>query len=251
MSLSAAYMTDCEAWNASLSCCVLYNCRLDRVTLSGCHVHFTESFDATSCSFYNCKITTGPNAIVELNGWIVFNCSLKGNFVENDPGCSNLRRKNNKHTACTLAPYEVHNNVVLKQGVVDCLLRFIARWRILKAQRAIGAKFKAENPHFKSSTSANKYRIDSRYNSPPTSPESDAQLELKKAYAKIRELDEQFKTWTARKQGKRKFEVNEAYVVDELLEMPVRRMEWSVERTRRVSLKRRRVHEPEIVELSD
>jgi hypothetical protein len=208
MNLSADSITRCTIRNSILSYCVLYECALENCVLNNCQVHFTVGGDIDDSTFTNCTLTTTSRAgTVYVDGERLFNCTLKGNFAE-DRGQSSLAGTAKHPENVQIAPYEIHNNVVLKESVVDCLRRYIWRFRMRRAKKRI--HHPAVGIH-----------------SPPTSPETDTELtELALAcFQKKKAL-----VWTAKSAGKRPMELSDLYSEEEQLEMPLRRQDWSVSR---------------------
>jgi hypothetical protein len=120
-----AYVTMSAAYNARFERCFLYDAELRSCTLRSCHVHFTERFYVDSCLFYNCVLTTtGGGAVLFTGGVSLDNCTLRGNFTE-DEGRSDMQTTAKDIVAVQTHPYEVHNNIVLKDCVINCLRRWI------------------------------------------------------------------------------------------------------------------------------
>jgi hypothetical protein len=79
----------------------------------------------------------------------LYNCTLKGNFAQ-DEGRSDLQTVAKDPIATWAVPYEVHNNIVFRDCVVDCLRRWI--WRYQNKQQGSRFERHAPKPQWKGKT---------------------------------------------------------------------------------------------------
>ena len=159
--------------------------------------------------FTNCVLTTSSNSgVVICSDTLLENCTLAGNFAE-DVGQSTLNRVAKYPRWTQIGPYEVHTNVVFKDVVVRCLRRYIEGFR----QRKTDPQKKSALAHrgvLNGKTAASK----------------------RLARVSNGAIGE-------KALGKRPLIVNEVYDIESQLDLPERRSEWSVERTKET--KRRKI----------
>lgn len=134
------YVTWSDCFNARLERCFLFDTLLESCTLRNCHIHYTMRCELSNCVFYDCVLTTesGDHAsVVFSDGVYLQNCTLKGNFAQEE-GRSDLQTDAKDPAAVQTPPYEVHNNVVLKDCVVNCLRRWVWSHRIKQRDKRRG-----------------------------------------------------------------------------------------------------------------
>lgn len=128
---SMTYTTFATAYKISFSQCFLYNVQLTNCSLYDCHVHFSVHTFAQNCYFSNCIITTNSRAIIDVGNRTKFhNCTVRGNFVR--PTKIDIQDAAEDPITTQLAPFDVYNNVVLKDCIIDKLRKWVWRYRKLK-----------------------------------------------------------------------------------------------------------------------
>lgn len=129
------YLTWSQFFDAKLERCFLWDVQVEMCTLRNCHVHYTERYALAGCAFYDCVLTTprgGHASVTFLNGVLLSNCTLRGNFTQAPVGRVDLQREAENPSAVQALPYEVHNNIVFKDCVLDCLRRWVSNFRYNK-----------------------------------------------------------------------------------------------------------------------
>ncbi|KIW01770.1 uncharacterized protein PV09_06942 [Verruconis gallopava] len=207
------YLTDSLILDARFERCVMYNVHMVQCTLRNCHVHFSGVFELKGCVFIDCVLTTDSgdfvpgeftgtgedkgSSVLFTHGVVLSNCTVRGNFSQ-ERGRAHLNMQAPYPRPTQLAPYEVHNNVVLKDCVVDCLRRWV--WR-----------------HRHSIKRVNKHQRLFKF-----FPKTLLAKTSKRQYSRS--------NWTAKAAGKQPMYVNDAYDEIEQLDLPRRRCEWDVDR---------------------
>lgn len=214
---------------------VIDDCRLQDCILTSCIVTAGRFGWSQNCTFNNCRIrATEERHPVDLEGAEIVNCKIENAW---DIDRSMKDREPKDAVATQFATYELMNNILLKEVVVDYLRHWAWRTkRKLRRQASHGVASKQQTREdsmnrsldgWHNFTFRRRLMMRDRHGgvgSPIRECKDfkNAALPIKKE--PVDDSDQHIlRTWSAKKAGKRPFHINETYNEDQQLSLPLRR----------------------------